>query len=333
MAQDLSQIMESLEPRRIAPGTGGEGPVWHPAGYWLFSSNRSVAKLVPGGQPVVFHKDAHSLGLTFDLQGRLLMCGGIAAPRGGRLVSRLEPSGVVTKVAESWQGKRVARPNDIVCRSDGSIYFTNMGRGQDPALRVQEEVGFGVFRVAPDGKVDPVVTDMEMPNGLAFSPDERILYVANTGLPGPDSEFQRHGVIPIIREHMNIRAFDVRPDGSLANGRVFGDMTMSLPPPRPGRPGPDAQDRGEGVPDGMKVDADGRVYCIGPGGLQGPGGLWVFEPSGQYLGTIEFPEQCTNCAWGGPDYRTLLVTGRTSLYELRMKVQGVAPPGARALMG
>jgi gluconolactonase len=334
MAGNLTDIMESSEPQRVAAGFGGEGPVWHPKGYWLFSGSASVVQLVPGGQPEVIHRETHSLGLTFDLQGRLLMCGGITAPKGGRWVSRVEPDGTITKVADSWRGKRLARPNDIVCRSDGSIYFTNMGRSQDPALRLREEVGFGVFRVAPDGGVEPVVTDMEMPNGLAFSPNERILYVANTGVPGPDNEFQRQGVIPIIRERMNIRAFDVAPNGSLAKGRVFADMTTRLPPPSPGRLGPDSKGRGEGVPDGMKVDVEGRVYCIGPGGMKGPGGLWVFEPSGRHLGTIEFPEQCTNCAWGGgPDYRTLLVTARTSLYELPMKVRGVVPPGARALMG
>ncbi|MFQ6030805.1 MAG: SMP-30/gluconolactonase/LRE family protein, partial [Dehalococcoidia bacterium] len=189
-----------------------------------------------------------------------------------------------TVLAERWEGKRLNRPNDVICRADGSIYFTNPGGRIDPAER---EIDFsGVHRIEPDGTVTAVVTDIEYPNGLAFSPDERILYVANT------------------RPEMYIASYDVQSNGTTSNRRVFAEMASEEP---------------EGVPDGMKVDSEGRVYCTGPGGC------WVFDPVGHHLGTIRLPEVPANCAWGGPDYRTMLFTARTSVYTLRMKTPGVPP--------
>ena len=176
------------------------------------------------------------------------------------------------------------RPNDVVCHSDGSIYFTNPG-GRVPAE--EREIDFsGVHRIAPDGTVTAVVTDTEYPNGLAFSPDESILYVTNT------------------RERMYIAAYDMQPDGTATNGRVFADMSSDEP---------------DGVPDGMKVDSEGRVYSTGPGGC------WVFEPDGTHLGIIRLPEIPANCAWGGEDYRTMFFTARTSVYTLRMRTAGISP--------
>ena len=137
-----------------------------------------------------------------------------------------------------------------------------------------------------DGTVTAVVTDTEYPNGLAFSPDERLLYVANT------------------RESMHINAYDVGSDGACSNGRVFADMSSDEP---------------DGVPDGMKVDSEGRVYCTGPGGC------WVFDADGQGLGIIRLPEIPANCAWGGPDNQTMYFTARTSVYSLRMKTPGISP--------
>ena len=290
---DLSGIVESSEAQRLATGfVFTEGPLWHPDGYLLFVDllqltnidPSRIFKLVPGGEAEIFRDNAGgSNGLTLDLQGRLLMCEGDA-----RRVSRMEPEGAITAIAERWEGKRLNRPNDVVGRSDGSIYFTSPGRMRlDPSVR---EMDFnGVHRIAPDGTVRAVARDLEYPNGLAFSPDESVLYVSNT------------------REDMHIRAFDVRPDGSLNNGRVFADMSSDEP---------------DGVPDGMKVDVEGRVYCTGPGGV------WVFSPSGDLLGVVRLPEVPANCAWGGPDNRTMFFTARTSVYSLRMTTAGTRIPRA-----
>jgi gluconolactonase len=286
MAPGLADIVDSLEVRRLATGFQfTEGPLWHPDGFWLFVDTRPnlIFRLVPGSKPEVIRENSgRSNGLTFDLQGRLIMCEGH-----GRRVSRMEADGSVTTVADRWQDRRLNRPNDVVGRSDGSVYFTDPGQLLDPSLR---EMGFnGVFRIAPNGAVAPVATDMELPNGLAFSPDERTLYVANT------------------RARKHIRAFDVRAGGSLTEDRVFADLSSA---------------ESEGAPDGMKVDEEGRVYCTGPGGL------WVFDPSGRHLVTVPVPEVPSNCAWGGPDHRTMLITARTSVYSVRMKTPGTRVPRA-----
>ncbi len=289
MPDDLSDIVESQEAERLATGfVFTEGPLWHPGhpdGYLLFVDIRRslIFRLVPGGEPEVFRENSGgSNGLTFDLQGRLLMCEG-----DNRRITRMEPDGAITPVAERWEGKRLNRPNDIVGRSDGSIYFTNPGGRIDPSDR---EIDFsGVHRIMPDGTVDAVIDDFEYPNGLAFSPDETVLYVANT------------------REAMRIMAYDVSEDGSVGNARVFADMSSDEP---------------DGVPDGMKVDVEGRVYCTGPGGC------WVFDGGGDHLGTIRLPEIPANCAWGGPDNRTMFFSARTSVYSMRMKTPGTRIPKA-----
>ena len=285
MADNLEQILETNEAERLATGfVFTEGPLWHPEGYWLFVDVRrepgAIFKLTPGGAPEIYREPSNgSNGLTFDLDGRLVMCEG-----DGRRMSRREHDGSIEPLAERWDGKRLNRPNDVVCHSDGSIYFTNPGGRVPPEER---EIDFsGVHRIAPDGTVTAVVTDTEYPNGLAFSPDESILYVTNT------------------RERMYIAAYDVLPDGSTTNGRVFADMSSDEP---------------DGVPDGMKVDSAGRVYSTGPGGC------WVFEPDGTQMGTIRLPEIPANCAWGGEDYRTMFFTARTSVYTLRMKTAGISP--------
>jgi len=285
MAESLERIVESPDPERLATGFEfTEGPLWHPNGYLLFVDIRRslIHSLVPGAQPEIFREDSgRSNGLTFDLDGRLIIC-----EMENRRVSRMEPDGSYVSIAERWQGKRLHRPNDVVCHSGGSIYFSNPGFSLEADER---DFDFNsVHRIAPDGTVTAVITDLETPNGLAFSPDEGILYVANT------------------REAMYIAAYDVQADGSVANGRVFADMSS---------------DETEGVPDGMKIDEEGRVYCTGPGGC------WVFDASGSKLGTIRLPEIPSNCAWGGPDYKTMFFTARTSVYTLRMKTGGIRPPG------
>ena len=285
MADSLDQIVESSQAECLATGfVFTEGPLWHPDGYWLFVDVRrepgAIFRLNPGGEPEIFREPSNgSNGLTFDLQGRLIMCEG-----DGRQMSRREHDGAIVTLADRWEGKRLNRPNDVVCHSDGSIYFTNPGGRVDPAER---EIDFsGVHRIAPDGTVTAVVTDIEYPNGLAFSPDESILYVTNT------------------RDRMYIAAYDVQPDGSVTGKRDFADMSSDEP---------------DGVPDGMKVDSEGRVYCTGPGGC------WVFDPDGQRLGIIRLPEIPANCAWGGPDNRTMFFTARTSVYTLRMTTPGISP--------
>ena len=297
MPDNLDRIVESSQPERLATGFEfTEGPLWHPEGYLLFVNNRRnlIYRLVPGGQPEVIREDSGSTnGLTFDLQGRLIMCEGDR-----RQMTRMEPDGTITTIADRWEGKRLHRPNDVVCRSDGSVYFTSPGGRLDPADR---EIDFnGVHRIAPDGTVTAVVTDLESPNGLAFSPDESILYVDNTRRDNGCVEEKERGE---VCTHQYIRAYDVAGDGSLSKSRVFANMFSAE----------------DGVPDGMKVDTEGRVYCTGPEGV------WVFEPNGNHLGIIRLPEIPANCAWGGTDYRTMHFTARSSVYSLRMKTAGISP--------
>jgi gluconolactonase len=177
----------------------------------------------------------------------------------------------------------------VVGKSDGSLYFTNPGRERlDPAA---VDMAFNsVHRIRPDGTVDLVIPNVDYPNGLAFSPDESILYVANT------------------RPGQYILAYDVHPDGSVSHARHFADMS--------------SENATNGVPDGMKVDQEGRVYCTGPGGC------WVFEPSGEQIGIIRLPEYPANCAWGGRDHQTMFFTANTSIYRMRMKTPGTPIPHA-----
>ncbi len=223
----------------------------------------------------------NSNGLTLDRSGRLIVC-----ESSTRRITRTEVDGSVSVLAEKYEGKRINSPNDVVVRSDGSIYFTDpftlfsFGKPVPP-----QELSFnGVFRIAPDGELMLLVDDFQTPNGLCFSPDESILYINDTR--------QRH-----------IRAFNVSPEGSLSNGRMFFEM----------------QTQERGAPDGMKVDQQGNVYCTGPSGI------WIIEPGGKYLGRIIMPEMPANFAWGDSDWKTLYVTARTSIYRLRLNIPGVAP--------
>jgi gluconolactonase len=300
MATSLADVVESSQADRDATGfVFTEGPVWHPEGYWLFVDVRAsrIYRLVPGGQPeIIRDPSGGSNGMTFDLQGRLLICEG-----DNRQITRREPDGTYTPLAQRLGGKRLNRPNDIVTRSDGSIYFTDPGGRLSPAER---ELNFsGVHRIAPDGTLANATADTEYPNGLAFSPDERILYVAITRRDERCLEEKTRGE---VCTHQCIRAFDVAPDGTLSNNRIFAAMASAA----------------DGVPDGMKVDAAGRVYCTGSEGV------WVFDAAGQHLGIIRLPEIPANCAWGGPDHRTMLFTARTSVYTLRMRTPGTPIPRA-----
>ena len=280
-----------------------EGPLWHPDGYWLFVDLRReppvIHRMSPaGGTPDIIREPSGGTnGMTLDLQGRLLMCEG-----DNRRITRMEPDGTINVVADRWDGKRFHRPNDIVCRSDGSIYITNPS-GRVPEEEQEIEWPGTIHRIAPDGTVELLAHDIDFPNGIAFSPDESTLYVSNTRKLGerPDQYWDGE-----VKQNQFIQAYDVASNGSLGNSRMFGSMASAE----------------DGVPDGMKVDAEGRVYCTGSGGV------WVFDAAGEHLGIIRVPEIPANCAFGGPDFRTMLFTARTSVYSLRMTTPGAALPRA-----
>ena len=256
-----------------------EGPVWDASeGCLLFSdipANR-IYRWAPGEPATIYREPSgNSNGLTFDGGGSLITC-----EHGTRRLGKVEKGGAYTMLADRYQGRRLNSPNDAVVKSDGSIYFTDPPYGIKPE---EQELEFkGVYRLNPDGQEPTLlVDDMERPNGLAFSPDERILYIA-------DSSDRRH-----------VKAFDVKDDGTLADGRVFAEIKSELP----------------GNPDGMKVDVEGNLYVAAAG-------VWIFSEKGENLGVIEMPETPSNLAWGNEDRKTLYITARTSLYRLKMNVQG-----------
>jgi gluconolactonase len=286
MTDALSTILDTTPTERLATGfIFTEGPLWHPEGFYTFVDIRksTLHRLTPGKPPeLVRDNTGEGNGTTFDLQGRLIICEG-----GNRRVTRWSSVGRSEVLMDRYEGKRLNRPNDVVCKSDGSLWFT------DPGLRVplaeRELSSAGIYRIAPEGTTS-MVADCEYPNGLAFSPDERTLYVANT------------------RWTQYIHAFELDASGAVVRRRIFADMSS---------------DETDGVPDGMKVDVDGRVYCTGPGGT------WVFAPDGVRLGIIRTPEVPANLAFGGPDLRTLFFTARTSVYTRRVKVPGQPHPWYR----
>ncbi|PKB67503.1 MAG: hypothetical protein BZY81_04380 [SAR202 cluster bacterium Io17-Chloro-G4] len=300
MTEKLFGLFESPEHKLLATGFGfTDGPLWHPDGYWEFAdipANR-VYWLPPGGAPGTLRENSGgSNGRTFDIKGRVVSCEGEA-----RRVTRRETNGRYTTLAEHIGDKRLSRPHDLVCRSDGSIFFSDPQGHLSPQ---EQELGFGgIHRILPDGSVMIATMDTEYPNGLAFSPDEATLYIAITRLDDGCLEEKRRGEVCL---HQFIRAFTVASDGSLSDNRIFAQMFSAEP----------------GVPVGVKVNAEGRVFC------NGPGGCWVFEPSGEYLGIIRLPEIPANCAWGEADNSTMLFTAGKSVYSLRMKSPGCPLPGA-----
>ncbi|HOC31208.1 MAG TPA: SMP-30/gluconolactonase/LRE family protein [Armatimonadota bacterium] len=263
-----------------------EGPVWSPEGYLLFSdvpSNNIVRFTVDGKIGIYRHPSGFSNGLTFDRQGRLIACECI------RRVSRTEKDGTIAALADRYEGKRLNSPNDIVVRSDGSIYFTDPPYGLSPQYQPDNKPGVreldfqGIYRISPKGELALLDKLMYRPNGLAFSPDEKLLYVADS-------------------ERNLIRVFDVRKDGSLANGRLFATLK---------------EEGQRGGPDGMKVDVKGNIYCTGPGGV------WVFSPDATVVAKIRTPEVAANVAFGGKDYKTLYITAQTGLYKIPVKIKGI----------
>ena len=300
ISPELERIV-SLDQDVEVLGTGyavGEGPLWWSEEQFLLFSevrgNRRWKWSANEGVSLAQDPTNGANGLTRDPQGRLVMCEG-----GARRVTRVEPDGSVTVVAASYHGRPLNRPNDVVAKSDGSIYFTDPG---GPAPDTDLDFS-GVYRVSPDlSAINLLVRDYILPNGLAFSPDESILYINDSQGVFVDNN-------DMFRSIGRIDAFDVRPNGMLANRRVFCEL------------------RGEqsGIPDGMKVDVEGNVYCTGPGGV------WIMDASGNHLGTILTEvEHTTNVAWGGDDWRTLFITTFETLARIQLKIPGLPVPAQAA---
>lgn len=276
-----------------------EGPVWHPDGYLLFSDPNantiyrwseedgvSVYRTKSGyaGVDVGEYAQPGSNGLTLDAMGRLTI-----AEHGRHRIARLERNGVVTPLVDSYQGLRLNSPNDLVYRSDGALYFTDPPFGlprffDDPRKQLPTS---GVF-LLKDGRLRRVADELTGPNGIAFSPDERFLYVSNW-------DKQRKVVL----------RYAVAEDGTLSSPSTFFDVT-SLP--------------GDEALDGVKVDREGHVY------VSAPGGVWILSPAGRHLGTIRVAERPANFAWGDADGRTLYMAAHSGLYRIRLGVSGTRPP-------
>jgi len=318
-AREAKLVVEKADPAldTILPANGRlekladgfaftEGPIWidagNPAiapdsaeGFLLFSdpNNNLIYRCLLDGEVQVYktksgytgenigeYRQPGSNGLTVDPQGRLTIC-----QHGNRRVVRIEKNGVTTVLADRYEGKRLNSPNDLVYRSDGTLFFTDPPFGlpkfhNDP----RRETPFsGVYSVR-EGKVQLVSTDFTGPNGLAFSPDEKFLYVGDWD-----------------DQHKVLNRYPVNADGTLGKGELFFDMTSA--------PGEDAID-------GIKVDQRGNLY------ISGPGGLWILSAEGKHLGTLHGPEHPHNLAWGGVDRRTLYLAAQTSIYRLRLNVPG-----------
>jgi len=294
-----------------------EGPVWiHPGslwGYLLFADipGNRILRWVPNGAITTFMNktgyigsepftgpESGSNGMTLDHRGRLTIAG--HARRDVYRLEHLNANAAVTVLADRYQNKRLNSPNDLVYARDGSLYFTDPPYGlqkQDDTDPLKELSFNGVFRIRdatsheagapPDpGKLDLIIKDLNRPNGICFSPDERVLYIA---VSDP--------------QHKVWMRYEVKSDGTVGNGSVFYDAT-SAP--------------GDGGPDGIKVDKKGNLYGAGPGGV------WVFSPQGKHLGTFHIPERVANCNWGD-DGHTLYITASSSLYRVRLSVAGIMP--------
>lgn len=282
----LYDLVSELE--QIGTGfTFTEGPVWNKEGSFLLFSD------MPGdtrrrwsdaeGVKEIMKPSNKCNGMTYDANGNLIVCEHVTSS-----LIRERPDGTRETIASHYQGKELNSPNDVVVKKDGSIYFSDPTYGRMPVFGLEREQDLdfqGVFRVPQDGgDLQLLADDFDQPNGLCFSPDESLLYVNDS-------------------THAHIRVFDVQPDGTLTNDRIFFDSI--------GR-----GDLEEGLADGMKCDGLGNIY------VTGPGGIWVINSQAHFLGIIRTPENVGNMNWGGDDWKTLYVTASTSLYRIQLKVAG-----------
>jgi gluconolactonase len=283
-------------------GAGGEGPAWNPRLGVLTSGNGHICQLDPSGRSRIFRKGAATNGLLFDRNGRLLAC-----EPGQRRITRTEPDGKITVLTDRYQGQRYNQPNDLTLDARGRIYFSDPRYGPTAGKDIVDEQGRiieGVYRIDPDGKVTRVIgREVERPNGVLVSADDRFLYVAdnNNDTVGGARKLWR---------------FDLRPDGSvsLESKKLLYDWGS-----------------GRG-PDGVKQDRLGRLYVAG--GLNKPnppfepaedkkGGIYVLNPEGKLLAFLAVPrDEVTNCAFGGDDRKTLYITAGGTLYSIRTRTPG-----------
>jgi gluconolactonase len=298
----LDPALDALVPpdTKIEKLAGGfkftEGPIWFSNGNVWFSDvvgnvvrqwapDGTVTEILrPGGANDPSYAPPGSFigpnAMVFAKDDVVLLC-----QHGNRRIVQIDSNRRVSVFLDRWDGKRFNSPNDLVFKSDGALYITDPPYGlvkqdDDPAKEIKFN---GVFRYA-GGKVTPVIRDLTRPNGIAFSPDEKYLYISNSD-----------------EKHKVWMRYEVQPDGTVANGKVFFDAN---------------DEKGGGLPDGMKIDARGNLYCAGPGGL------WIFSPEGKHLGTIKPGETPANCNWGGADRKTLFITAETGLYRVRLAVEG-----------
>lgn len=317
LAPEIDRIIPlDAKVERVATAPGfkwTEGPVWIHAGYLLFAEipSNSIREWMPGGDVSIFMQpsgykgsaayggpEPGSNGMTLDARERLTVAG--HAHRDVWRLESMNPQADVTVLADSYQGKRLNSPNDLVYRNDGSLYFTDPPYGlptqndHDPKKQLPFN---GVYRIPGASRQEPsapperenlqlLIKDLPHPNGIAFSPDQKYLYVDNSE---PNKLWMRYGV---------------KADGSLDAGTVFFD---------------DTADRAPGGPDGMKVDQDGNVYSAAPGGV------WIFSPNGKHLGTIPIPALVGNVAWGDKDGKALYITASANVYRVRLSIRGVRP--------
>jgi gluconolactonase len=271
-----------------------EGPLWFKAGYLWFSDvagnvvrqwspDGGVTEILrPGGYDGKNSPAGALIGpnaMVHADDGIVLLC-----QHGNGRIVKISPDRKISVLVDRYNGKRLNSPNDLVFKSDGSLYFTDPPYGfakldEDP----KKELKFNaVFRLV-NGQLKPVIEDLTRPNGIAFSPDEKYLFVSNSD-----------------EKHKVWMKYDVSPSGDITNGRIFFDVTKETAP---------------GLPDGMKIDSQGNLFCAGPGGL------WIFSPEGKHLGTIKMPEVTANCNWGN-DGKSLYITASTSLYRIKLNIAG-----------